>query len=250
MFGQCCFDAGQMKNTYGTGCFLLMNTGDTPVESNNGLVTTIAVGLPHKVKYALEGSIFVAGAAIQWLRDQVDVLTSAKESYQYATSVEDTAGGYVVPAFAGLGAPYWNQHARGCVVGITRGFSRAHLVRATLESLAYQTYDICKAMEQDSGIPITGLKVDGGACANDFLMQFQSDVIASDVYRPCCIETTALGAAYLAGLAVGYWESLEDIKNNWAIDKVFKPEMAEEKREKLLKGWSKAVDCALTWAES
>ena len=249
MFGQCCFDAGQMKNTYGTGCFLLMNTGDTPVESNNGLVTTIAVGLPHKVKYALEGSIFVAGAAIQWLRDQVDVLTSAKESYQYATSVEDTAGGYVVPAFAGLGAPYWNQHARGCVVGITRGFARAHLVRATLESLAYQTYDICKAMEQDSGIPITALKVDGGACSNNFLMQFQSDILGTDVHRPQCIETTALGAAYLAGLAVGYWESIEDIRNNWAIDRAFTPEMDEQKQQKLLKGWHKAVKCAILWGE-
>ena len=249
MFGQCCFDAGQMKNTYGTGCFLLMNTGDTPVESHNGLVTTIAVGLPNKVKYALEGSIFVAGAAIQWLRDQIDVLTSAKESYQYATSVADTAGAYVVPAFAGLGAPYWNQHARGCVVGITRGFSRAHLVRATLESLAYQTYDICKAMEQDSGIPITALKVDGGACANDFLMEFQSDILNCDVHRPKCIETTALGAAYLAGLAVGYWESLDDIRNNWAIDHVFNPDMDEAKRADLLEGWHLAVKCSMLWGE-
>ena len=212
LFGQMCTEPGSVKNTYGTGCFLLMNTGDTPVESHNGLVTTIAVGLPDKVKYALEGSIFVAGAAIQWLRDQIDVLTSAKESYQYATSVADTAGAYVVPAFAGLGAPYWNQHARGCVVGITRGFSRAHLVRATLESLAYQTYDICKAMEQDSGIPIAALKVDGGACANDFLMQFQSDILDCKVQRPNCIETTALGAAYLAGLAVGVWSSPEEIR--------------------------------------
>ena len=250
MFGQCCFEAGQMKNTYGTGCFLLMNTGDVPVESHNGLVTTIGVGLqPNKVKYALEGSIFVAGAAIQWLRDQVDVLTSAKESYQYATSVEDTAGAYVVPAFAGLGAPYWNQHARGCVVGITRGFARAHLVRATLESLAYQTYDICKAMGQDSGILITALKVDGGACANNFLMQFQSDILGTEVHRPQCIETTALGAAYLAGLAVGYWESFDDIRNNWAIDKVFSPQMEEEKQQKLLKGWHKAVKCAMMWGE-
>ena len=249
MFGQCCFDAGQMKNTYGTGGFLLMNTGDTPVESHNGLVTTIAVGLPDKVKYALEGSIFVAGAAIQWLRDQIDVLTSAKESYQYATSVADTAGAYVVPAFAGLGAPYWNQHARGCVVGITRGFSRAHLVRATLESLAYQTYDICKAMEQDSGIPITALKVDGGACANDFLMEFQSDILNCDVHRPKCIETTALGAAYLAGLAVGYWESLDDIRNNWAIDHVFNPDMEEAKRADLLEGWPLAVKCSMLWGE-
>ena len=249
MFGQCCFEPGQMKNTYGTGCFLLMNTGEVPVESKNGLVTTIAAGIDGKVTYALEGSIFVAGAAIQWLRDQLDVLTSAKESYQYAISVADTAGAYVVPAFTGLGAPHWDQHARGCVVGITRGFSRAHLVRATLESLAYQTYDICKAMEQDSGIPITGLKVDGGACANDFLMQFQSDILATEVHRPKCIETTALGAAYLAGLAVGYWESLEDIRSNWAIDRVFSPDMADETKESLLKGWRKAVRCAMIWGE-
>jgi glycerol kinase len=249
MFGQCCFEPGQMKNTYGTGCFLLMNTGEVPVESKNGLVTTIAAGIDGKVTYALEGSIFVAGAAIQWLRDQLDVLTSAKESYQYAISVADTAGAYVVPAFTGLGAPHWDQHARGCVVGITRGFSRAHLVRATLESLAYQTYDICKAMEQDSGIPITGLKVDGGACANDFLMQFQSDILATEVHRPKCIETTALGAAYLAGLAVGYWESLEDIRSNWAIDRVFSPDMETEKKKEQLKGWHKAVRCAQLWGE-
>ena len=245
MFGQCCFSPGQMKNTYGTGCFLLMNTGTTPVESRNGLVTTIAVGYEDHVEYALEGSIFVAGAAIQWLRDQLDVLTSASESCQYAASVEDTAGAYVVPAFTGLGAPYWKQHARGCVVGITRGFTRAHLIRATLESLAYQTYDICKAMEQDSGIPITALKVDGGACANDFLMQFQSDILDCDVHRPQCIETTALGAAYLAGLAVGFWNSLDDIRSNWAIDHVFKPEMAEDIRKNRLKGWQKAVQCAI-----
>ena len=250
MFGQCCFEAGQMKNTYGTGCFLLMNTGDTPVESRNGLVTTIAVGLDGKVQYALEGSIFVAGAAIQWLRDQIDVLTSAKESAQYAVSVPDTAGAYVVPAFNGLGAPYWDQHARGCIVGITRSFCRAHLVRATLESLAYQTYDICCAMEQDSGIPITALKVDGGACANDFLMQFQSDILGCEVHRPQCIETTALGAAYLAGLAVGYWESLADIRSNWVLDRVFCCAMEEEQKTGLLKGWHKAVKCAMVWGEN
>ena len=249
MFGQCCFAPGQMKNTYGTGCFLLMNTGNTPVESKNGLVTTIAVGYEDHVEYALEGSIFVAGAAIQWLRDQIDVLTSAKESYQYATSVPDTAGAYVVPAFTGLGAPYWKQHARGCIVGVTRGFARAHLIRATLESLAYQTYDICKAMEQDSGIPITELKVDGGACSNDFLMQFQSDILNCDVQRPNCIETTALGAAYLAGLAVGYWSSLEDIRSNWAIDRTFHSDMEEPIRQNLLKGWHKAVRCAIMWGE-
>ena len=249
LFGQCCFAPGQMKNTYGTGCFLLMNTGSEIVESKNGLVTTIGVGYGDHVEYALEGSIFVAGAAVQWLRDELSVISDAAESQQYAEKVPDTAGGYVVPAFTGLGAPYWNQHARGAVVGVTRGFSRAHLIRATLESLAYQTYDIARAMERDSGIHITELKVDGGACANDFLMQFQSDLIGSDVYRPRCIETTALGAAYLAGLAVGYWTSLEDVKNNWAIDKVFTSGMEEKRRINLLNGWHKAVKCALMWAE-
>ena len=249
LFGQCCFAPGQMKNTYGTGCFLLMNTGSEIVESKNGLVTTIGVGYEDHVEYALEGSIFVAGAAVQWLRDELSVISNAAESQQYAEKVPDTAGGYVVPAFTGLGAPYWNQHARGVVVGITRGFSRAHLIRATLESLAYQTYDIARAMERDSGIHIAELKVDGGACANDFLMQFQSDLIGSDVYRPRCIETTALGAAYLAGLAVGYWTSLEDVKNNWAIDKVFTSKMEEERRVSYLNGWHKAVKCALMWAE-
>ena len=249
LFGQCCFEPGQMKNTYGTGCFLLMNTGHEIVKSQNGLVTTIAASADGTVQYALEGSIFIAGAAIQWLRDELGVLTSAAESLSYAKRVPDTAGGYVVPAFTGLGAPYWNQRARGVVVGITRGFSRAHLVRATLESLAYQTYDIVRAMERDSGIPIADLKVDGGACANNFLMQFQSDLIAADVYRPRCIETTALGAAYLAGLAVGYWSSLDDVRNNWAVDKIFTPELDEEKRRKLLHGWHKAVKCAQLWGE-
>ena len=249
LFGQCCFAPGQMKNTYGTGCFLLMNTGSEIVESKNGLVTTIGVGYGDHVEYALEGSIFVAGAAVQWLRDELGVVSNAAESQEYAEKVPDTAGGYVVPAFTGLGAPYWNQHARGAVVGITRGFSRAHLIRATLESLAYQTYDIVRAMERDSKIQITELKVDGGACANDFLMQFQSDLIGSDVYRPRCIETTALGAAYLAGLAVGYWTSLEDVKNNWAIDKVFTSGMEDKRRINLLNGWHKAVKCALMWAE-
>ncbi len=249
LFGQCCFEPGQMKNTYGTGCFLLMNTGRDIVKSQNGLVTTIAASADGTVQYALEGSIFIAGAAIQWLRDELGVLTSAAESLEYAKRVPDTAGGYVVPAFTGLGAPYWNQRARGVVVGITRGFGRAHLVRATLESLAYQTYDIVRAMERDSGIPIADLKVDGGACANDFLMQFQSDLIAADVYRPSCIETTALGAAYLAGLAVGYWTGLDDVRNNWAVNKVFTPELDEEKRRRLLHGWHKAVKCAQLWGE-
>ncbi len=245
LFGQCCFEPGQMKNTYGTGCFLLMNTGREIVESQNGLVTSIAVGYQDHVEYALEGSIFVAGAAIQWLRDELSLLSSAGESQQYALSVADTAGGYVVPAFTGLGAPWWNQRARGVIVGLTRGFSRAHLIRATLESLAYQTYDIVRAMERDSGIHISELKVDGGACANDFLMQFQSDIVGSDVYRPRCIETTALGAAYLAGLAVGYWSSLDDVKNNWAVERVFTPAMEEARRTRLIDGWHRAVDCAI-----
>ncbi len=249
LFGQCCFEPGQMKNTYGTGCFMLMNTGGDIVESENGLITTIAIGYDDHVEYALEGSIFVAGAAIQWLRDELHVISTASESETFAKSVDNTADGYVVPAFTGIGAPYWNQRARGVIVGITRGFSRAHLVRATLESLAYQTYDIARAMERDAGISIAELKVDGGACANDFLMQFQSDLIGCDVYRPRCIETTALGAAYLAGLAVGYWESLEDIRSNWEVDKVFIPSLEEEMRIKLLKGWHKAVKCALFWGE-
>ena len=249
LFGQCCFEPGSMKNTYGTGCFLLMNTGRDPVMSRNGLITTIAVGFEDHVEYALEGSIFVAGAAIQWLRDQLQLLTSAGESLEYAQSVDDTAGAYIVPAFTGLGAPYWNQRARGCIVGITRGFGRSHLVRATLESLAYQTYDICKAMEQDAGIPIRSLKVDGGASANDFLMQFQSDLNACSVTRPRCIETTALGAAYLAGLAVGYWENLDDVRRNWAADRVFEPRMSAGERDERIRGWHKAVRCALLWGE-
>ena len=249
LFGQACFEPGQAKNTYGTGCFLLMNTGEEIVESRNGLVTSIAVGFDGHVEYALEGSIFVAGAAIQWLRDELNVISSADESQQYAEKVPDTAGGYVVPAFTGLGAPYWSQRARGAIIGITRGFSRAHLIRATLESLAYQTYDIVRAMEKDSGIPITSLKVDGGACANNFLMQFQSDIIGAQVCRPRCIETTALGAAYLAGLAVGYWDSLEDVRNNWAVDRVFDAKMDGDSREKLIHGWHKAVKCAMLWAE-
>ena len=249
LFGQCCFEPGTMKNTYGTGCFMLMNTGREPVKSANGLVTSIAVGFEDHVEYALEGSIFVAGAAVQWLRDELGVISGAAESQQYAEAVPDTAGGYVVPAFTGMGAPYWNQDARGAIVGITRGFSRAHLVRATLESLAYQTYDIARAMEQDSCIPIRELKVDGGACANNFLMQFQSDILGSRVVRPKCIETTALGAAYLAGLAVGYWDSLEDVRRNWAEDKVFEPIMPADRSEALLKGWHRAVKCALDWTK-
>ena len=249
LFGQCCFQPGEMKNTYGTGCFLLMNTGREPVASNHGLVTTIAVGFEDHVQYALEGSVFVAGAAIQWLRDELNVLEKASESQVFAQSVKDSAGGYVVPAFTGLGAPYWNQRARGVVVGITRGFNRSHLVRATLESLAYQSYDICKAMEQDAGIAIKSLKVDGGACANDFLMQFQSNILDCEVIRPSCIETTALGAAYLAGLAVGYWKNMDDIRNNWHVDRLFESAMEDSQREKLVHGWHKAVKCAQMWGE-
>lgn len=249
LFGQCCFETGTAKNTYGTGCFLLMNTGHEAVESRNGLLTTIAASVDEHVEYALEGSVFVAGAAIQWLRDSLQLIEKASESETFAKSVEDTAGGYVVPAFTGLGAPYWDQYARGAVVGITRGFTKAHFIRATLESLAYQVYDILKAMENDAGICLTDLRVDGGACANNFLIQFQSDLLNRTVLRPECIETTALGAAYLAGLAVGYWKSKDEIRENWALSRTFEPDMDEEKRDKLLKGWHKAVKCAFGWEE-
>ena len=249
LFGQCCFDEGEMKNTYGTGCFLVMNTGEKIVESKSGLVTTIAVGFEDHVEYALEGSVFVAGAAVQWLRDELKVIATAPESSRYCEAVDDTAGAYVVPAFTGLGAPYWSQRARGAVVGITRGFNRAHLVRATVESLAYQTNDICRAMEKDFGKPISSLKVDGGASMNNFLLQFQSDITGCEVYRPKCVETTALGAAYLAGLAVGYWKSRDDIRANWAIDRSFEPRMPEMLVDEKLRGWNKAVKCALLWAE-
>ena len=250
LFGQCCFEQGDMKNTYGTGCFMLMNTGRTPVTSKNGLVTTIAVGYRDHVEYALEGSVFVAGAAIQWLRDQMAIVENAPESQEWAERVDDTAGCYVVPAFTGLGAPYWKQDARGLVVGLTRGCSRANFIRATLESLAYQSYDIAKSMEQDAGLKIHSLRVDGGASANDFLMQFQSDILDSEVVRPKCIETTALGAAYLAGLATGYWKSKEDIRRNWGVDRKFKPQMDGAKREKAIAGWKKAVRTAIFWAEN
>jgi glycerol kinase len=249
LFGQTCFTAGEAKNTYGTGCFLLMNTGEKPVFSKNGLVTTIAWGLDGKVNYALEGSIFVAGASIQWLRDQLKLIDSSPDSEYMAQKVKDTNGVYVVPAFTGLGAPYWDQYARGVIVGLTRGANKYHLVRATLESLAFQTLDVLKAMEQDSGITLNALKVDGGACANNLLMQFQSDIIGAPVHRPVCVETTAMGASYLAGLAVKYWASKEDVLKNWKISKVFKPTMDESKREELLKGWHKAVKCALGWAK-
>mgnify|MGYP005868768393 CR=1 FL=1 len=248
LFGQCCFDKGDVKNTYGTGCFLLMNTGNRPVESQHGLITTIAAST-DKVEYALEGSVFVAGAAIQWLRDQMKLVENAPESEKIASRVEDSAGVYVVPAFTGMGAPYWKQNARGMVVGLTRGTSREHFVRATLESLAYQTWDVLKAMEQDLGEEIQSIKVDGGACANNLLMQFQSDITGKNVVRPTVIETTGLGAAYLAGLATGYWESKEDIRNNMSIDKKFTTQMDEKEKQERQKGWKRAVKCAILYSE-
>lgn len=249
LFGQTCFRPGEAKNTYGTGCFMLMNTGDKPVFSKNGLVTTIAWGLDGKVKYALEGSIFVAGAAVQWLRDEMRLIDSSPDSEYMASKVKDTNGCYVVPAFTGLGAPHWDQYARGTIVGITRGVNKYHIIRATLESLAYQTNDVLQAMKADSGIELAALKVDGGASANNFLMQTQADIINAPVERPRCVETTAMGAAYLAGLAVGYWSSKEDVINNWAIDKVFMPEISEEDRAKKVAGWNKAVKYSYGWAK-
>ena len=248
LFGQTCFTPGEAKNTYGTGAFLLMNTGETPVFSRNGLVTTIAWGINGKVTYALEGSVFVAGAAVQWLRDEMHLVESAAESEEIAARVDDTNGCYLVPAFTGLGAPYWDQYARGVLVGLTRGVNKNHVVRATLESLAYQTHDVLRAMEEDSGIALSALQVDGGACANDFLMQFQADMLGAPVKRPKCVETTAMGAAYLAGLAAGYWADQEEVKKNWSVSKIFSPQMEEEKRKKCLGGWKKAVRCSFGWA--
>ena len=249
LFGQTCFTAGEAKNTYGTGCFLLMNTGTKPVFSDNGLVTTIAWGLDREVNYALEGSIFVAGAAIQWLRDELRLINSSAESETLAMQVEDTNGCYVVPAFTGLGAPHWDQYARGTIVGITRGVNRNHIVRATLESLAYQVQDVLAAMKADSGITLSSLKVDGGASANNFLMQSQANIIGAPVKRPSCVETTAMGAAYLAGLAVGYWKNKEEVLQNWALDTTFEPAISEEARASMIKGWNKAVKYAYGWAK-
>ncbi len=249
LFGQTCFEKGEAKNTYGTGCFLLMNTGGTPVYSDNGLVTTIAWGIGDEVTYALEGSIFVAGAALQWLRDEMRLIDSAPDSEYMATKVKDTNGCYVVPAFAGLGAPHWDQYARGTIVGLTRGCNKYHIIRATLDSLAYQVNDVLKAMRADSGLPLASLKVDGGASANNYLMQMQSDISDAPVLRPTCVETTAMGAAYLAGLAVGYWKNREDILKNWQVDRTFRPGISAEKREKLLSGWNRAVKCAYGWAK-
>ena len=249
LFGQTCFQSGEAKNTYGTGCFLLMNTGETPVFSKNGLVTTIAWGIDGKVNYALEGSIFVAGAAIQWLRDEMKLIDSAMDSEYMAGKVKDTNGCYVVPAFTGLGAPHWDQYARGTIVGITRGVNKSHIIRATLESLAYQTNDVLNAMRADSGIDLKALKVDGGASANNLLMQIQADIIGAPVLRPKCVETTAMGAAYLAGLAVGYWQNKEDVIHNWSVDRTFEPQISAEDRARRVKGWNKALTYAHGWAK-
>ena len=248
LFGQTCFASGEAKNTFGTGGFLLMNTGETPVTSRNGLVTTIACGPDGRVNYALEGSIFVAGAAIQWLRDELRLLEEARDSEYMAQKVKDTNGCYVVPAFTGLGAPHWDQYARGTIVGLTRGCNKYHIIRATLDSICYQVNDVLRAMAADSGIAMKSLRVDGGASANNYLMQTMADISDLEVKRPRCVETTALGAAYLAGLAVGYWQSAEDITRNWSVDRVFRPAISEEERTKRIKGWNKAVRCAYHWA--
>ena len=248
LFGQCCFRSGDVKNTYGTGCFLLMNTGDWPVISKNGLLTTIAAGVDDQIQYALEGSVFVAGAAIQWLRDDLRMIDHAAESEEYCKKVKDSNGIYVVPAFTGLAAPYWDPYARGTIVGITRGTKKEHRIRATVESLAYQVTDVIEAMEKEAGLSLASLKVDGGACANDFLMQFQADLLNAKVERPKCIETTALGAAYLAGIGVGYWKNSEEIRKNWALEHTFLPKQEENWRKEVRKGWKKAVSCAGGWA--
>lgn len=249
LFGQCCFEPGKVKNTYGTGCFILMNTGEKAVASKNGLVTTIAWGVDGKVEYALEGSIFVAGAAIQWLRDGLRMIDNAAFTEAYANKVPDTNGVYVVPAFVGLGAPYWDQYARGIIVGLTRGVEKEHFIRATVESLAYQSIDVIRAMESDAGVALKEMRVDGGACANNFLMQFQADILGCNVIRPAMIESTALGAVYLAGLAVGYYKDKEDIIQNLTVDRAFEPNMEQETREKLLAGWNEAVKRSFGWAK-
>ena len=249
LFGQTCFEPGASKCTYGTGAFLLMNTGSKPILSRNGLVTTIAWGIGEEVTYALEGSIFIAGAAIQWLRDELRFIESAADSEYMAQKVRDTNGCYVVPAFTGLGAPYWDAYARGAIIGLTRGVNKYHIVRATLDSMTYQTNDVLSAMEADSGIKLAALKVDGGASANNYLVQTQSDVSGAPVLRPQCVETTAMGAAYLAGLAVGYWNDLEEIRRNWAVDRNFSPKISPDEREKRLRGWKKAVRCTMDWAK-
>lgn len=248
LFGQCCFEQGQAKNTYGTGCFLLMNTGDKPCFSQNGLITTIEIGLNGKVQYALEGSVFVGGAVIQWIRDEMRFINESKDAEYYAQKVEDTGGVYLVPAFTGLGAPHWDMYARGCIIGITRGTKREHIIRAAQESIAYQSYDLVKAMEKDTGVSIRELKVDGGASRDAFLMQFQADVLDCEVRRPMIRETTALGAAYLAGLAVGVWKDTDEIRKLWNCDTVFQSQMKAERREKLLRDWHRAVERSKGWA--
>lgn len=248
LFGQCCFEQGQAKNTYGTGCFLLMNTGNKPCFSQNGLITTIAIGLNGKVQYALEGSVFVGGAVIQWIRDEMRFINESKDAEYYAQKVEDTGGVYLVPAFTGLGAPHWDMYARGCIIGITRGTKREHIIRAAQESIAYQSYDLVKAMEKDTGVSIRELKVDGGASRDAFLMQFQADVLDCEVRRPMIRETTALGAAYLAGLAVGVWKDTDEIRKLWNCDTVFQSQMKAERREKLLRDWHRAVERSKEWA--
>lgn len=249
LFGQCCFEPGEAKNTYGTGCFLLMNTGSKAIMSENGLLTTIAAGTDGSVCYALEGSVFVAGAAIQWLRDGMRLIRDAAQSEKYALSVSDSDGVYIVPAFTGLGAPYWDQYARGTVVGLTRGCTKEHFIRATLESINYQVADVLGVMQEESGIYLKALKVDGGASANNFLMQFQADILNTPVHRPDVIETTSLGAAYLAGLATGYWSGKDEILANWKLGRSFEPAMAEDVRNSKIKGWHRAVKCARIWAE-
>jgi len=250
LFGQCCYEQGMVKNTYGTGCFILMNTGETAVESKNGLLTTIAWGVDGKVEYALEGSVFIAGAAIQWLRDGLRIIDNAEFTETYANKVDSANGVYVVPAFVGLGAPYWDQYARGIIVGLTRGVEKEHLIRATLESLAYQSYDVIKAMEADADIVLKSIRVDGGASANNFLMQFQSDILNVDVIRPKVIESTALGAGYLAGLAVGYYKDKDDIVQNVSVDRVFTPNIAKDLRSEQIAGWQEAVKRSLGWAKN
>ena len=247
LFGQACFKPGEAKNTYGTGCFLLMNTGTEMVESKNGLLTTIAIGIDGKVEYALEGSVFVGGASVQWLRDEMGLIKDAADTEYFANKVKDSNGVYVVPAFVGLGSPYWDMYARGCIVGLTRGANRNHIIRATLESIAYQSKDLIEAMQEDSGIQLSSLKVDGGAVANNFLMQFQSDILGAEVLRPEVTETTALGAAYLAGLAVGFWDSKDEIMEKWNLDRLYIPKLEEEKRAAMYKGWEKAVTRSQNW---
>ena len=249
LFGQACFEAGEAKNTYGTGCFLLMNTGSRRIASRHGLVTTIAIGLETEVQYALEGSVFVGGAVVQWLRDELHLIAEASDSEYFAQKVPDSAGVYVVPAFTGLGAPHWDMYARGAILGLTRGVGRNHIIRASLESIAYQTADVLHAMEEDTGLPLRELRVDGGASANNFLMQFQSDLIHRSLCRPVIRETTALGAAYLAGLSTGLWGSQEEIRASWQLDRRYEPHFSEERRQTLLGGWRKAVERAKAWAE-